>query len=100
MAVTILWSNEAELTFDKNIKYLKENWTNKEIISFIKKVNYIISQIEKNPLMYMASSKSRFIRKAQINKYIILYFRYYVSRKEIVLLSFWHSKQNPQKLKY
>jgi hypothetical protein len=50
--------------------------------------------------MYMASPKSRSIRKAKINKYIVLYYRYYVSKKEVLLLSFWHSRQNPSKLKY
>ncbi len=100
MAVKIIWSNEAEITFEKNIDYLQKNWTDKEISGFIKQTNFILSRIEVNPLMYMASPKSRFIRKAPINKYIILYFRYYISKKQVVLLSFWHSKQNPSKLKY
>ncbi len=100
MAVRIIWSNEAETTFEKNIDYLQKNWTDKEITNFIKQTNHILFRIEENPMMYMASPKSRFIRKAHINKYIILYFRYYVSKKEVVLLSFWHSKQNLKKLKY
>ncbi len=100
MAVTIIWSNEAEITFEKNIDYLQKNWTEKEIFNFIKQTNHIVSRIEENPMMYMASPKSRFIRKAHINQYINLYFRYYVSKKKVVLLSFWHSKRNPKKLKY
>ncbi len=100
MALKIIWSKEAENTFQKNIEYLQNNWTEKEILNFVRQSNHIISRIEQHPLMYMASPKSRSIRKAKINKYIVLYYRYYVSKKEALLLSFWHSKQNPSKLKY
>ena len=54
----------------------------KEITNFIKQTNHILFRIEENPMMYMASPKSRFIHKAHINKYIILYFRYYASKKK------------------
>ncbi len=100
MAIKIIWSNEAENTFQKNIEYLQNNWTEKEILNFVRQTNHIVFRIEENPLMYMASPKSRSIRKVKINKYIVLYYKYYVSKKEVILLSFWHSRQDPKKLKY
>lgn len=100
MAIVIKWSNEAKKTFDKNINYLVEEWTDREIKNFIKQTNNILLRIAAQPEMYGASAKTSNVRRAQINKYIVLYYRYYSSKKEAVLLTFWHNKQDPKKLKY
>ena len=100
MAIIIKWTNEARQTFDKNINYLLEEWTEREIRNFVKQTNYIISRVADQPEMYPASRKSPKIRKVAINKYIILYYKYYPTKKEVMLLTFWHNKQDPKKLKY
>jgi plasmid stabilization system protein ParE len=100
MVIVIKWANEATQTFDKNINYLLDEWTEKEIKNFVKQTNYIVSRIAAQPGMYPASRKNPKIRKAAINKYIILYYRYYATKKEVILLTFWHNKQDPKKLKY
>ncbi|MDQ6902194.1 MAG: type II toxin-antitoxin system RelE/ParE family toxin [Bacteroidota bacterium] len=100
MAIVIKWTNEARQTFDKNIKYLLEEWTEREIRTFVKQTNYRISTLADQPEMYPVSRKSPKIRKVAINKYVVLYYKYYVSKKEVLLLTFWHNKQDPKKLKY
>ncbi len=100
MAIVIKWTNEAKQTFDKNISYLTEEWTEREIKNFVKQTNNIISRIAAHPEMYPASRKNSKVRKAAINKYIILYYRYYSIKKDIILLTFWHNKQDPKKLNY
>ncbi len=100
MAIVIKWTNEAKQTFDQNINYLLEEWTEREIKNFVKQTNYVILRIAAQPAMYPASRKNTKIRKAAINKYIVLYYRYYSVKKEVILLTFWHNKQDPEKLKY
>ncbi len=100
MAAIIKWSDEAKKTFDRNIKYLQQEWTDREIKNFIIQTNNILSGIVAHPEMYAASAKSVNIRKAQINKYIVLYYRNYTAKKEVILLTFWHNKQDPRKMKY
>ncbi len=100
MGIVIKWTNEARITFEKNINYLQEEWTDKEIRSFVKQVNNILLRIMAHPEMYSTSAKNFKIRRASINKYIVLYYRYYSSKKEVTLLTFWHNKQDPQNLKY
>ena len=39
MAIVIKWTNEARKTFDKNINYLLEEWTEREISNFVKQTN-------------------------------------------------------------
>lgn len=57
MAIVIKWTNEAKQIFDKNISYLMEEWTEREIRNFVKQTNYIISKIAAHPEMYPASRK-------------------------------------------
>lgn len=100
MAIIIKWADEARKTFDKNIIYLQEEWTDKEIKNFVKQTNNILLRIVTYPEMYSASRKNSKIRKASINKYIVLYYSYSSPKNEVTLLTFWHNKQDPKKLKY
>lgn len=100
MAIVIKWADEAKKTFDKNINYLLKEWTEKEIRNFVKQTNNILLNIVAYPEMYSASGRNPTIRKAAINKYIVLYYRYHSTKQEVVLLTFWHNKQDPKKLKY
>ncbi len=100
MAVKISWSDEAKKTFDANIKYLWEEWTEKVVKRFIQQTEYVISRLIEHPEFYSPSKKNKKVRRAKLNRYITLYYRYYSTKKEIVLLSFWNTKQHPDKFHY
>ncbi len=100
MAVVVLWSDEAKETFADNIQYLKDAWTEKEIKKFILRSEYVLLNIEQNPTLYASSKKSRNTRKASINRHISLYYRYYPTKKIVILMSFWNNYMDDKKLKY
>ncbi len=100
MAIVIKWSDESKNTFEKNINYLEQEWSGTEIKNFISQTDYVLSKIVVQPAMYPASQKSNNVRRAHINKYIVLYYKYYPVKRQIVLLTFWHTNQNPNKLNY
>ncbi len=64
MAAIIKWSDEAKNTFDKNTKYLQQEWSDIEIKNFINQTNNILSAIVAHPEMYAPSAKSVNIRKS------------------------------------
>ena len=45
----ILWTKEANDNLDSILKYLEENWTEKEIRKFAQKLNTRINIIKQNP---------------------------------------------------
>ena len=100
MAIEIGWSDEAKTTFDHNIFYLQSEWTDKEVIKFIQQTEQAIKRIEEYPESYPPGNRSKKYRKARLNKYIVLFYRYYKSKSSVILLSFWNIKQDPSKLKY
>lgn len=100
MAIKIGWSNEAIETYDLNLRFLLKNWSAKEIGRFVRQTQYVLSRLQEHPESYNPSTKNRKVRRARLNKYITVYYKYYSSKKEIILLSFWNIKQDPRKLKY
>jgi plasmid stabilization system protein ParE len=100
MAVEINWTVEAIETFDGNIEYLLKAWSEKEAKKFVQQTEQLLSNLLENPQMYRPSLQNKKVRRARVNKYVTLYYRYYAVRKKIVLLSFWNIKQDPDKLLY
>lgn len=100
MAVQVDWSDEALTTFDNNIFYLRSAWTEKEVIKFVQQTEHAINRIATHPESYPAGNRSKKYRKARLNKYMVLFYRYYKIKKRVVLLTFWNIKQDPLKLKY
>jgi plasmid stabilization system protein ParE len=100
MAIAVYWSDEARQTYENNIQYLTKAWTQNEIKRFVQQTQYVISRLQEHPESYNPSAKNKKVRRARLNKHITLYYRYYVTRKEIVLISFWNTRQDPKKFKY
>jgi plasmid stabilization system protein ParE len=100
MAIKIVWSDEAEKTFNDNLEYLFREWSDREVLFFLKQTRNVFSRLQEYPESYPPSPKSNKVRRARVNKYITLYYRYYTSKKEIALLSWWNTKQDPSLLKY
>ncbi|GDX53309.1 hypothetical protein LBMAG27_23560 [Bacteroidota bacterium] len=94
MAKKIIWTPQAEKSFDRIIIYLRENWTQKEIEKFLLLTNKIIENISEHPDMFRRSSRIN-IHEAIITKHNLLL--YCVKKNQIDLLAFWDTRQHPKK---
>ena len=100
MAVEITWAPEAEETFDKNFNYLLNEWGDKQAEKFVQQTDQVIMRLQLFPESYPPGSQSKKYRKARLNKYVVLFYAYYKTKKKTTLVSFWNVKQDPHKLKY
>jgi plasmid stabilization system protein ParE len=100
MAIKVSWTDEAKETFSNNINYLLEAWTEKEVRNFVEQTELAIKKIQKFPESYPPGIKNDKYRRARLNKYIVLFYRFYKTKNEVVLITFWNVKQNPDKLQY
>ena len=96
----IRWTITASQSYFSILDYLTKSWSKKEVISFIDEVNTLLDQICHHPKMFQESSHKRQVRKGFVTKDVSLYYRYRPDKKEIVLLTFWDNRQNPEKLNY
>jgi len=95
MAFKVIWSPEAESTFDDIINYLESEWSEKEIQKFIFNTEKIISLRRQNPFLFRGSEKEA-IYEALIGKQNLLLYQIKEDSKRIELLSFWDTRQNPE----
>jgi len=55
--MTIKWSLQAQIDYWSNIEYLENDWSEKDVISFIDTVNYNVSLLATNTVSF---SKTRY----------------------------------------
>ena len=96
----ISWTPTARISYFNVLDHLAENWTIREVESFINEVESLLTKIANNPEMFQASGKKKNVRKGLITKHNTLYYRIKPRKKELELITFWDSRQDPGKLRY
>jgi plasmid stabilization system protein ParE len=91
------WSDEALNNLRNILNYLIENWTERELRNFTKKLESRLTLIQQNPFLFPASSKKRNVRRSVLTYQITIYYR--IDKNVIMLLSLFDTRQNPRKLK-
>jgi plasmid stabilization system protein ParE len=94
----VLWSNEAELTFENNLKYLERAWNTKTILEFIDRVDDILKKISSNPKLFPHYRKKDNIHKCVITRQITVYYK--INKSSITLLTFWNTYQDDNQPKF
>ena len=97
-AFSIIWSPTARITYYQVLEYLLENWTFKELETFIDRTEEVISHICSNPLLYPYSIESD-VHKCVVVKQVSLFYRIKTTNT-IELLVFWDNRQDPAKLRF
>jgi plasmid stabilization system protein ParE len=64
----VLWSAEAEKTFDQIIEYLSDRWTEKEARNFILRTDELIAAITKQPRLFRRYKNREDIRHGILHK--------------------------------
>lgn len=90
----ITWTEEATLSFKKNILYLKEKWSLNEINEFKAKTKSLLGNLKDNPMMGYYDHDWGCNRILIVSQITLFYF---VDRNKIVLISFWNNKRKPIK---
>jgi len=65
MALEVVWTKRAEDGYDRIIKYLEKEWTDREIHNFIEETSQFLELLKKNPQLLEPSQTKSLIR-AQI----------------------------------
>jgi len=99
MSYAITWTEEALSTFEDRITYLKIHWTEREIISFKKRVVEYLNILETEPLIAKKPGRFKNVHMGLILKQVSLIYRVKPLTKEIELISFVDNRQNPKRIK-
>jgi plasmid stabilization system protein ParE len=93
----IFWTGFALDELADTIKYLEENWTEKEVRNFSKNLEETIVFISKNPNLFQRSDIKKDIRRAIVAKHNTLYYRQ--TNDQVEIISLFSHRQDPKKRK-
>jgi plasmid stabilization system protein ParE len=93
----LLWSERSLNDLKKIIDYLFENWTEKEVQNFARRLDKRLEVIVVNPRLFPVTSKRKNIRKSVLTKHTVIYYEAVGNVVNIVTL--FDPRQNPKKLK-
>lgn len=87
----ISWTLLSKNDYWKNIEYLENYWSEKEVLHFIEKVDFSLNLLSKGNVIFVQSDY-RNVFKMVIIKQITLY--YSIENGTIYLLRFWNNHQD------
>jgi plasmid stabilization system protein ParE len=97
MALTIVWTRRAEEGFDQILRYLEQNWTDREIGNFVRNTYSFLELLKMNPYLFERSKSKKNIHRGPINNLTILTYRIKPKMGIIELLNIRSARQKPLK---
>lgn len=97
MAIKLVWSKRADKGYARIIKYLEEDWTEKEVKNFVQETNRLFDLLKENPFLLEQTRNHKNLFHGPINRLTMLTYRYKPRKKEIVLINIREAKKKPLK---
>lgn len=93
----VVWTDTADLSYFKELNFIAEKWTDREVDNFMVLVDEFVEKLESKTLQGKILSHEN-MRSFVISKQTTLFFNYFEKSEIIELLFFWNNSQNPKEL--
>lgn len=93
----VVWSPRAKTDLENKLRWLEENWSEKEIRQFVKALDERIELICQNPDLFPKTRKKSGIHKSVMKFHTTVYYK--VTHTQVQLLTLFDPRQNPRKLR-
>lgn len=97
MVVKIVWTKRAVQGYTRIVKYLEDEWTEREVRNFVRETNHFFNTLTKNPRLLKPSLSKKDLFRGPINRLTILTYRFNPRKKEIVLINIREARRRPLK---
>jgi plasmid stabilization system protein ParE len=98
MNYTIRWTDRAKQDVQNIIDFILVHWESAIVSNFLDLIDVKIGFILKNPYQNMISKHYTNSRKIIIHTHITLFYTIDEDLNEVILLSFFDTRQNPNKI--
>ncbi len=95
MAIKLVWTRRAINGYDRIIKYLEEEWSEKEVRNFVRETAHFFDLLKKNPRMLEPTRRHKNLYRGPINRLTIVTYRYKPKKKEIILINIRETRRKP-----
>lgn len=90
----VIWTPEAEVTFQAQLNYLEQTWPEMSLRKFIDRVYEVINHTATHPELHPVYHAVNQVHSCVISPYMTMYYR--IEHEQIYLLTFWPIKQNAE----
>jgi plasmid stabilization system protein ParE len=95
MALELVWSKKAEQGYAHIVKYLEDEWTDKEVQNFVRETKHFFDLLKQNPRILEPSRTHKDLYRGPINRLTILTYRYKPRAKRIILVNIRDARKRP-----
>lgn len=93
----LMWSDRALSDLKNIIDYLTENWPQKEIQNFARRLDKRLDLISVNPNLFPLTSKRKNVRKSVLTKHTVIYYR--AESNVVTIVTLFDPRQHPKRLR-
>ena len=93
----IVWSRKAGETFQKNIDYLNENWTEKEVDQFVIRVFQYLETLSKEPFIARKTFKTKHTYLGVVIPHISIIYRVKPRKGILEIVTFIDNRRSLKK---
>ena len=93
MIYEIVFTKEAEETFDLIVDQLFNRWGIKTVIKFQELTSICLNRIQANPFLYQILEENVNVRRCIIHANCSIL--YHISQATVEVICFWDNRQNP-----
>ena len=97
---TLRWLPHATISYRRILDYLRREWNQKVLNNFIDITDKNLLLLSQGKIRGTESDKNLGVHRILITKHSYLIYRLRPRKKEIELLVFWDTRQNPTKLNF
>jgi plasmid stabilization system protein ParE len=97
---SLKWLPRSIKSYRRILCYLTKEWGQKVLNDFIDNTDRNLLHLSRGIVTGMSSDKANGIHRVLITKHNYLIYRVRPRKKEIELLAFWDTRQDPNKKKY
>jgi plasmid stabilization system protein ParE len=97
MALALVWTKRAIQGFDKIVRYLEENWTDKEVRNFIRESDEFFTLLSDYPELLQKTRHYKNVYRGPMNKLTIITYRVKPRKQQIEIINVRGARQRPLK---
>lgn len=97
MALALVWTTRAIHGYDKIVRYLEQNWTEKEVRNFIHESEEFFKLLSEYPALLQETSRYKNVHRGPLNKLTVITYRVKPRKHQIELINIRSARQKPLK---
>lgn len=97
MALALVWTKRAIQGYDKIVRYLEQNWTDKEVRNFVHESDEFFALLRQYPELLQKTNAHKHVCRGPLNKFTLVTYRVKPRKRQIEIINIRGAKQRPWK---